>query len=183
MTLAFLYMLASLDGILCGIRTGAGRCPLIQARRFYMRCMLRGFTVVQVASVAALGLLLIAICTSQDRALLIADLNDAARKMILVFTAYAALVLFNLALRLAPSVDIRSATSVLALGPLTAFRPVIMAAGTLYGIWASKLMITKLLGGFVLALMLGSEWFLDRMHSRIQQRELENLVPAPQGQF
>ena len=80
-------------------------------------------------------------------------------------------------LRLLPSVDIRSATSVLALGPLTALRTFIMIAGTIYGIAPSKLMATKLLGSFVLALMLGTQWLLDRMHERIQQRELQVLVP------
>ena len=74
--------------------------------------------------------------------------------------------------------DIRSATSVLALGPLTALRPFVMIAGTLYGVWPSKLLATKLLGALVLAFMLGAEWLLNRIHDRIQQRELQELVPS-----
>ena len=40
--------------------------------------------------------------------------------MLWIFLPYGALVLFNLALRLLPSTDIRSATSVFMLGLLTA---------------------------------------------------------------
>ncbi len=177
MILFILYILALLDGVLCGFRTGAGRCALIYSQRFYLRSMLRGFMVAQAASVVALGALLMTIAASHNGAVLIADLEKAAARMVAVFTVYAAVVLFNLALRLAPSVDIRSATSVLVLGPLTALRPVVMVAGTVYGIWASTLLATKLLGAFVLALMLNSEWLLNRMNDRIQQRELQGLVP------
>jgi len=80
-------------------------------------------------------------------------------------------------MRLLPSVDIRSATSVMILGPLTALRPAVMVTGTIYGVGPSRLLTTKLLGGFVLALMLGLEWILNRMNDRIQERELSILVP------
>jgi hypothetical protein len=178
MILFVLYLLALLDAILCGYRAGAGRCALIYSERFSRRSMWRGFLVVQVVSTICLGVLLIAVYTSPDRNLLIADLEQSANRMVRVFVVYAALVLANLALRLIPSVDIRSATSVLALGPLTALRPFVMIAGTTYGIWSSKLPATKLLGALVLAFMLGTEWFLNRIHDRIQQRELQELIPA-----
>jgi len=178
MTLLTLYTLASLDGVLCGIRTSAGRCPLIHQLRFYLRGMLRGLMVAQLASVAALAALLLTMHATHDVARLLADLDRAAARMVGVFAGYAALVLFNLALRLIPSVDIRAATSVLALGPLTAMRPLVMLAGTVHGVSASALPATKALGGLVLALMLASEWLLNRMNDRIQERELAGLVPS-----
>ena len=178
MILFVLYLLALLDGILCGFRARAGRCALIDSRRFDLSSMWRGFKVAQIASMISLAVLLITIYASPGRGLLIADLEQAAERMVRVFVVYAALVVFNLGLRLIPSVDIRSATSVLALGPLTALRPFVMTAGTVYGVWPGKLLATKLLGALVLAFMLGAEWLLNRIHDRIQQRELQELVPS-----
>jgi hypothetical protein len=177
MILFALYLLALVDGVLCGFRTAAGRRALIHSGRANLLSMLRGFAVAQAASVLALGALVVTMEASHNSGLLLPDLKKAAAKMVTVFTIYAALVLFNLALRLVPSVDIRSATSVLALGPLTALRPFVMVAGTLYGIW-DALPTTRLLGIFVLALMLGSEWLLNTMNDRLQQQELEALVPS-----
>jgi hypothetical protein len=177
MMLVMLYLLASLDGVLCGLRASAGRCPLIYNWMFNVRSMLRGYLVAQVASVVALIALLLTAFASRDGTPLLMDLNNSAARMVYVFAIYAALVLFNLGLRLLPTVDIRSATSVLALGPLTALRPAVMIAGTMYGVWRSELLATKLLGIFVLALMLAIEWVLNRMNDRIQQREIDSLVP------
>jgi len=96
--------------------------------------------------------------------------------MLWVFVPYAILVLANLALRLVPSIDIRSATSVFMLGPLTAIRPLVMIAGVLYGIFPSRLLETRLLGMFVLLLMLSLEYALNRRADRRQEREIRRLI-------
>ncbi len=96
--------------------------------------------------------------------------------MLWVFLPYAAVVLLSLALRLLPSIDIRSATSVFVLGPLTAIRPLVMIFGVLYGISASALHSTQLLGGFILLLMLSLEFALNRMAYRKQVREIAQIV-------
>ena len=88
-----------------------------------------------------------------------------------VFIPYAALVLGNLLLRLVPSVEIRSATSVMMQGPLTAIRPLVMIVGVHDGISHSALVETRLLGLFVLALMLGDEYALHLDAARRQSRE------------
>ena len=85
-------------------------------------------------------------------------------------------MLFNLALRLLPSTDLRRATSVLMLGPLTAIRPLVMVAGVLYGISGTHLMETRLLGLFILALMLSLEFFLNRRAARAQSAQIRQLV-------
>jgi hypothetical protein len=105
-----------------------------------------------------------------------ADLESAAGRMLWVFLPYAALVLFNLALRLLPSTDIRSATSVFMLGPLTAIRPLVMITGVLYGISACYLHETRLLGLFILALMLSLECALNRRAARAQAIQIRQLV-------
>jgi hydrogenase/urease accessory protein HupE len=96
--------------------------------------------------------------------------------MLWVFLPYAALVLLNLALRLIPSTDIRSATSVLMLGPLTAMRSVVMIAGVLFGISASELPETRFLGVFILGLMLALEFALNRRAARAQAIEIHRLI-------
>jgi hypothetical protein len=175
-TLLTLYFLALLDGLLCGLRTSMGRCALIRKRGYYTRAALRGIAGAQVASMLALAALLLIRLFSVHREALRADLESAAGRMLWIFLPYAALVLFNLALRLVPSTDIRSATSVFMLGPLTAIRPVVMIVGVLYGISSSKLIETRLLGGFVLALTLFLEFVLNLRAARAQAIQIRQLV-------
>lgn len=176
MTLLILYLLALLDGLLCGLRASMGRCPLIRKRGYYARALFQGIVGSQIVSVLALTALLVAAALSSHRDALRADLELAAGRMLRIFVPYAALVLFNLALRLLPSTDIRSATSVLMLGPLTAIRALVMIAGVLYGISSAHLIETRLLGLFLLALMLSLEFFLNRRTSRAQVAQIRQLV-------
>ena len=176
MRLFVLYLLALLDGLLCGLRTSMGRCPLIGKRSYYSRAAFRGVVGAQITSMLALLVLALTYAFSFCRHELRADLEGAAGRMLWIFLPYAALVLFNLALRLLPSTDIRSATSVFMLGPLTAIRPLIMIAGVLYGISASRLLETRLLGLFVLLLMLFLEFALNRLAARAQAILIRALV-------
>jgi hypothetical protein len=176
MTLFVLYVLALLDGLLCGARVSMGRSAVIAKRRYYLRAQLRGLVGAQIIATIALAALLLVARLSAHRAALRADLQAAAGHMLWVFLPYAALVLGNILLRLVPSTDIRSATSVMMLGPLTAIRPIVMIAGVLYGIWSSMLWETRLLGVFILGLMLGLEYFLNRVTAREQSRELDRLL-------
>jgi hypothetical protein len=138
--------------------------------------MLHGIVAAQVVSMLALAALLLTVVLSSRRGTLRTDLEASAGRMLWVFLPYAALVLFNLALRLVPSTDIRSATSVLMLGPLTAIRPFIMIVGVLYGISASTLFETRFLGLFILALMLSLEYVLNRRAARSQSLQIRQLV-------
>lgn len=176
MTLLVLSLLALLDGLLCGLRASMGRCPLIRKRRYYARSFFRGIVGSQIISTLALAALIVTTAFSTHRDLLRSDLEPAAGRMLRIFVPYAALVLFNLALRLLPSTDIRSATSVLMLGPLTAIRPLIMIAGVLYGISSAHLLETRILGLFILALMLSLEFALNRRASRAQEAQIRQLV-------
>lgn len=176
MTLLILYLLASLDGLLCGCRTAMGRCPLIRLRSYYAKSLVRGFVAAQIASaVAATALAGVVLFTSQ-RSELVGDLQAAARRMLWIFLPYAAAVLSALALRLLPSTDVRSASSVFFLGPLTAVRPFLMFVGVLFGIYAARLWETRLLGLFVLTLMLLIEAILNRLSALRQSRQISSLV-------
>ena len=176
MTLVVLFLLASLDGAFCGCRTCMGRHPYIFKRRYYVLGVLRGVVAAQLASWISLLVLLLVLSFTPDRKLLGQDLGSAAGRMLFVFLPYAALVLLNLALRLIPSIDLRSATSVFFLGPLTALRPFVMIAGVTFGIWRAQLSATIFLGLFVLVLMLSVELALNLYSSRLQQRQIRSLV-------
>jgi ABC-type uncharacterized transport system permease subunit len=51
-----------------------------------------------------------------------------------------------------------------------------MVAGVLYGIWRSQLVETRLLGLFILGLMLSLEYFLNRAAAARQQKEIREVV-------
>jgi len=176
MTLLALYLLASLDGLLCGCRAFMGRCPLIHTRSYYLRALWHGLLAAQFASLVSLLLLLLVVAFSAHRAELRTDLESTAGRMLWVFVPYSATVLVSLTFRLVPSTDVRSATSVFALGPLTAIRPLITIAGVLVGIYSSHLRETRALGLFVLALMLSLESVLNHLASRRQSRQIQTLV-------
>jgi hypothetical protein len=166
MTLFVLYLLATTDGALCGYRAAAGRSALINKRAYFQRALLRGAVVVQFAA-AISGLMLLAILAeSSDRAYLMSDLLAAGARMIYVFVPYAVLVLVFLTFRLIPSVDVRSATSVMVLGPMTAARPFVALAGVLFGILPANTLRTRVLGLTVLGLMFAVQFLLDRLAAR-----------------
>src|SRR5689334_7666322 len=176
MTLLILYLLASLDGLLCGCRTAMGRCPLIGLRTYYLRALLGGFVAAQLASAAALIALSVVFLLTPQRSELQADLDSAASRMLWIFLPYAVAVLSALALRLLPSTDIRSASSVFFLGPFTAIRPLLMFVGVAIGMYSARLWEARALGLVVLALMLSSEAALNRMAARRQSRQISSLV-------
>jgi hypothetical protein len=166
MTLILLYLLATTDGALCGYRAAAGRSALINKRVYFRKALLRGAVIVQFAA-AFSGLLLLAIlAASSDRSYLMSDLLSAGARMIEVFVPYAVLVLLFLTFRLIPSVDVRSATSVMVLGPMTAARPFLAVAGVLFGILPANTLRTKVLGLTVLGLMFAVQFLLDRLAAR-----------------
>lgn len=176
MTLLALYLLALLDGLLCGVRVSMGRCALIYKRRYYLRAALQGVIAAQVISTIALLALLLVMHFSARKGELRVDLQAAAGRMLCIFVPYAIAVVGSLVLRLIPSTDVRSATSVFALGPLSAIRSLIMIVGTVYGVAHSRLVETQLLGAFVLLLMLSLEIVLNSLTARMQARQISQLV-------
>ncbi len=178
MTLLILYLLALLDGVLCGLRTAMGRNALIGKTWYYLRATIRGLAGAQIVATLALGALIVVALISPNRGELRVDLESAAGCMLRIFLPYAALVLGSLAMRGVPSTDIRSATSVFLLGPLTAIRPAVMVAGVGYGMWGGRLVETRVLGMIILGLMLFLEYFLNRWMARLQAKQIAKLIPA-----
>jgi len=178
MTLLLLYLLALLDGVLCGLRTAMGRNARIGKGWYYTRATIRGLVGAQLVSTMALVALLLVAVVSPYSGKLRMDLEESAGRMLGIFLPYAALVLGSLALRGIPSTDIRSASSVFLLGPLTAARPLVMIAGVGYGIFESRLWETRMLGLSILAMMLSLEYALNRWMARTQAKQIAKLVPV-----
>ncbi|ABF43741.1 hypothetical protein Acid345_4742 [Candidatus Koribacter versatilis Ellin345] len=167
MILVALYVLATTDGTLCGIRSGAGRSSLIHKRRYYVDGMLYGAFLAQIAS-AISGLALFATWRlTTERAALALDLVGAAQRMLWVLVPYAIVIFASFLVRWIPSTDIRSATSVMIFGPMTAIRPVIAVASVTYGIIPAHLWSVRALGVFILALMFWVQWRVDARAERL----------------
>lgn len=174
MNLLVLYILATLDGAFCGYRAAAGRSALIEKTRYYRNALLRGAGLVQ-AAVALTGVLMVGLLAlSPERNDLIYDLLTAAARMLRVYLPYTAIIVVAFAVRLLPSVDFRSATSVFIFGPMTALRPLVAIAGVIYGILPAHRAQTRFLGIIVLALMFAVQVSLDR----IAAREADISLPA-----
>ena len=181
MTLPLLYLLALLDGVLCGLRSSMGRNARIGKFWYYTRATIRGLVGAQIVSTLALGALVLVALISPHSGALRVDLEESAGRMLRIFLPYAAFVLGSLALRAIPSTDIRSASSVFLLGPLTAIRPLLMLAGVVYGISTSRLWETRVLGLFILALMLSLEFALNWWMARMQAKQIAKLVPVAEA--
>lgn len=179
MILVVLYLLACVDGAFCGFRAVAGRSGLINKNWFYFRAMLRGAASVQVPALISGLALLVCLRLSSDRPIVVVDLMHAAERMLMVYVPYAVIVFAAFLLRWFPSVDVRSATSVMILGPLTPLRPVVCIAGVFYGILPAHTAQTRAFGVLVLILMLGIEPFLNRIAVRRQLLWLNTTAVLP----
>jgi hypothetical protein len=165
---ALLYLLATIDAACCGYRAAAGRSSLIRKRSYYRRAILRGAVFGQVA-VAIAGLVILAFITlSPDRAGLIAAFSEAGRRMLFVYLPYAAAVLIAFALRLIPSVDLKSMTSMLIFGPFILVRPLVAVAGIVWAVIGVPRAPIIICGALILFLMLSLEPFLGYLRSERQ---------------
>jgi hypothetical protein len=166
MTALSLWALATVDAALAGYREAAGRSALIDKRVYYRRAMLRGAlfgqVVVGVVGVAAAVSLLL----SDEPRVLLEELQGVGSRMLMVYVPYAVIVLSAFAVRAAPSVDLRSITSVLIFGPFTLIRPLVVAAGAAWGFLSAPGLNTLLLCLLTVSLMLALEWMLSRLRAR-----------------
>jgi hypothetical protein len=173
-----LWLLATVDSALTGYRAAAGLSALIDKRAYYRRAMLRGAlygqaAVLTVGAAFALGYLLTA-----DRALLWRDVTTAAARMLSVYLPYSFVLGAAFLIRLLPSTDLRSITSVAVFGPFTLIRPLVAAAGVLWGIAGAPRPVVILLGLLALALMLSLERVLSRPGRAAEHRADFGNLPA-----
>lgn len=156
MILAALYLLAMLDGALCGYRSASKRTALLdkQARR---AAMLRGMLWAQIGAVIAVGAGALVWKLAPLRAGLIPDLQHAALRMLEVFGPFAAAALVLILTRESGS------TAATLAGRLAALRSLVVLAAVLYGIVPASRWESRALGVLVLALALALDPLLDRI--------------------
>ena len=183
MTLFFLYLLATTDCSLCAYRVAAGRCALIEKGSYYRAALKKGIIFAQVGCAISGAILLAMLLVTTEKQALVDDLIQASNRMLTVYVTYAGLVLGTLALRLIPSTDVRAATSVMILGPMTALRPVVEIAGVLYGVLPATLSQTRWLGGSILVLMFTVQWMLERHYSRLAELEILQAADEKKAPF
>lgn len=165
-----LYALATVDSAFIGYREAAGRSALIRKGAYYRRALLRGALWGQAAVALAGACLLCVYAASDDREGLLRGLLEAGRRMLCVYVPYALVVTAAFAVRLAPSVDVKSLTSVLIFGPFLLARPFVVAAGVAWGVAVVNRADVTALGVLVLSEMLLLERFLLWLRARREKR-------------
>ena len=171
MALTFLplYLLATCDAAFSGYRAAAGWNALLFKRGYYLRAMVGGALWGQLA-VAPAGLVagLLAMW-SHSPSQVLDDYSTAGARLVQVYLPYAGLIGLAFLLRLVPSVDVRSMTSVLVFGPLTLLRPVVAVGGVVWALFQVPRAEVAVTAAVVLAMMLSLERFLER-RMRIDRR-------------
>ena len=160
MNFFLLYLLAISDSLLAGYRAVAGRNALIHKTRYYQRAMWSGVKWVQVAVLVAAALGGGLLWTSDSPRELFREYDRMAGYLLPIYLPYALVVFATFAIRAIPSVDIRSATSVLGFGPLTLLRPVVIYTGAARALWHVHPWQVVCISVVVLAMMMLMESFL-----------------------
>ena len=132
-TIVSLYVLATLDAAFSGICAASGRNALIEKRGYFLNSMWQGALWGQAASFLGLCLLCVVVSLSPNSAETSLTLVEVGNRMVLVYGIYAAIVLSTFAIRVIPSVDVRSLTSTIGFGPLTLIRPAVIVVGLVWG--------------------------------------------------
>lgn len=166
MTVFLLWLLATVDSAFIGYREAAGRSALIEKKAYYRRALIRGALFGQLAVLIVGVITAIVLLSSDDPRVLFGKLELIGARMLLVYIPYALIILIALAIRVLPSVDIRSITSTLIFGPFTLIRPVVVLLGAVWGVLAAPGAITVAIVAVIICLMLGLEWALGRLRSR-----------------
>jgi len=149
--------LAFVDGTLCGFRAAAGRNPRIFMTGYYRRALVRG----AVFAVATIAVFLLVALGLVGAGVAWTELELTAARLVMVYGAFASLVLLALGLYLVGSFDFAVLASVLVLGPFTLLRPWVIAGGA---VWAALVAPSWLAGALAVvagATMVGFERLLD----------------------
>jgi hypothetical protein len=160
-SLIVLYVLAVMDFACCAFRSASGRVALLDKRDFFRHSIVNALLWGHVLLAGIWTVIVVGVLIAPDPPMLIDELERAARGLLIVYVPYAALFMLALLLRLSTSVDVRSVTSTLVLGPMTFVRPLVAALGVLSAIIVCPRPEILFLGAFTIAAMLGFEVCLD----------------------
>jgi hypothetical protein len=169
MTALSLCLLALLDGLLTGFRAAAGQNGHVHKGRYYLRAQALGgglaLALPGVAAALAFGLLAI----SPAQAQLWSDFEAAGAVAMRVFAVYGAVAMAALGVYLAAafmmrSIEVRTAATVIILGPFTLVRPWVILGGLLLAIGSRPRWEVAALCALLGATALAMEPLLRRMY-------------------
>lgn len=160
-----LWALATIDAAFIGYREAAGRSALIDKGAYYRRAMIRGALFGQIAVGIVGAAIAVMLILSPEPQALVHELQEVGSRMLTVYIPYALIILIAFAVRVAPSVDLRSITSVLIFGPFTLIRPIVVVAGVVWSFLSAPSLVTLLLSMLILSLMLSLEWVTGRLRA------------------
>jgi hypothetical protein len=158
-----LWALATIDAAFIGYREAAGRSALINKGAYYRHAMIRGAILGQIAVAIVGAAIAVMLLLSPEPLARVRELQEVGSRMLTVYIPYALIIFIAFAVRLAPSIDLRSITSVLIFGPFTLIRPVVVVVGVVCGFLSAPSFVTLLLGILILSLMLSLEWIIGRL--------------------
>lgn len=170
---ALLAVLALFDCLLGGFRAAAGRNGRLEKRTYYRQALARaalaGTLLVGVHAVLALVL----VSTSPTPTATWSAFVDAAALLVVFYGAFATLTLLAFVFYLAPVGEFRVLTTVIVLGPLTLFRPVVIGGGIVLAAAKATDPRVALLGCSAGLSMILFEHVLGRAHRREWKRLLD----------
>ena len=176
-TIGILYFLLLCDTSFSGICAASGRNPLIGKKDYYIRSMWDG--VLWGNGVGAVGVIILFLCVqlSAEPAQVIDDLTKMGQQMNTICGLYALIVFTTFAVRAIPSVDIRSATSTLAFGPLTVARPLVILLGIGVGLMSVQPDWSVVIAALLIAAMMVPfrrllNWQFDKLYRYTYHQQL-----------
>jgi hypothetical protein len=162
-----LYCLAILDSAFIGFRSAMGQRGEIDKRGWLLRACLHGAFMGHICvAISGLAVLLVTF-TNSDPQRVWGLLNHCALHMLYIFSPYAGLILIGLVFRSSiPILDVRCAFNLVLFGPFTVLRPIVVAAGLIYGASVTPGWQVAVIAVLVAILMLGLEPTLIRYYRK-----------------
>lgn len=172
---AVLYFLAMVDCAFASYRSAGGRNSLIHKGNYCLRACLRGALWANIP-VAIAAVLAFSIYQGAGRSeQMLNDYFIAGLRMLCVYLPYAALVGVALWIRCIPSVDARTMSQVVVLGPMTFARNVVAVAGMIYAATGVKHIEVMLAIVPIVLMMLMMQPFFDKINRYPDFKQRQSL--------
>jgi hypothetical protein len=134
MMLVVLGVLAMVDFVFCGFRAAAGRQGSLYLRSYYRTHMKSAL----VATLILIALFSIAgVLSVHWRWCVWNDFDENARRMVIVYGIYAAVVLMALGVYSLRVLELSVLATVILLGPLTLLRPLLICGGSIWAMFGT----------------------------------------------
>ncbi len=167
---AVLVLLALVDGVLLGFRSGAGRVGLVEQSVHMRRAVLLGLFASAIVALGGVALALgLTVRSSPEHW---ASLVAGGTAAVQVFGLFAGLMLLALSVWLLPITDLRTFVTVSLLGPGTLVRPAVIVGGMLYAFIRVPTWEVAVLAIYGAGAMLFLEPWLTRRFFPIDERLL-----------